>query len=156
MFRFICLHSPSFRNKWLRVHKQAETTTRELAAFALICLWCHLFPLSHLWLADWHSICSVSWLVLLAQGGGLSEALWIMAGCPDNPCNVDSLSESNMAVLWQCSLKWGAWWFQEDSVHYNPLFTLEGRLWDVFNKLQSYFMRDSRIKWSLDIIWIEE
>lgn len=85
---------------------QADTTTRKLAASALICLWCHLFPLAHLWLADWLSIYSVSWLVLLAQGGGLSEALWIMAGCPDNPCNVDFSSEDSTAASWQCSLRW--------------------------------------------------
>lgn len=93
-------------NDNLPIHEQADTANQMLTAFALICLWCHLFALSHLWLADWLSICSVSWLVLLAQGGGLSKALWIMTGCPDNPCNVDSVLESNMAVLWQRSLKW--------------------------------------------------
>lgn len=119
MLSFICHLQISFLRVWkqLCVHKQADTTTKILAAFALICLWCHLFPLSHLWLADCYSICSVSWLVLLAQGGGLSEALWIMDGCPDNPCNVDSLSESNMAVRWQCSLKWRTWWLRDNAPH---------------------------------------
>lgn len=75
---------------------QDDTTTIKLTACALICLWCHLFLLARLWLADGHSICSVSWLALLAQGGGLSEALQIMAGCPDNP--VMSISECVMAA----------------------------------------------------------
>lgn len=58
------------------------------------------------WLAGSASA-QISRLVLLAGGGDLYQALWITAGCRDNPCNVDSsLKTNNMAVLWQCSLKW--------------------------------------------------
>ena len=124
------------------VDERADTATDILAAFALICLWCHLFPPSHLWLADCSSICSVSWLGLLAQGGGLSEALWIMAGCPDNPCNVDSLPESNMAVHSN-----GEHDHYKRSVSFIiTLVTAHGGFWSFWNKLQSYFLRNPRNK----------
>lgn len=78
-----------------------------------------------------------------------------MAGCPDNPCNVDSLSESNMAVLWQCSLKWRTWWYKEENVPYNPILTSEGGRCDVFNKLPLYFLTNSRKNGALKSFWLK-
>lgn len=78
---------------------QSVTTTKTPAAFALICLWCHLFPLSHLWLADCHSICSVSWLVLFSSRWRLVCESWLVV------LTTRVMSMLYMAVVWGSVLR---------------------------------------------------
>lgn len=118
---------------------RSDTATQTFSACTLICLWCHLLPVSHLWLAACGSTCKGSRLGLQ---GGLSEAPWFGAGCPDNPCDVDFFArEKHFCSMIELNESDGKHEYEKKNVLYDAFIN---KIWWLFKNIVSKILCDNK------------